>query len=243
MKNYLNKTNVVIKLIIEALPRHTPKEDEKLPLFYYTILFKTIHSLEGCVSLISCFHIKPFFYITFLSGIRDIISDLICAEFISMKELDRSATIENELSNIYNDHYIHTGNILPINKLLFGNEQGYDEAEQRFKELKGTQKTTSNSTFSRIRYIYEKGNKDTRPDIKNLYYWFILFSKNAHFGELTEKLILQSTNSDSINFKKMIRAIVELVIKFCIGLLIKLGKTDCSELETQFSELSKIGFD
>lgn len=130
-----NKTLGVIKLIIiDFLKFQETKglENDQLRNVYNVILFKTIHSFEGAVFLLSNFSKKPFFQITFASAMRDIISDLIIAEYLSLKSLDSSVDMDMVLEKLDADHFLFMYQKRKLNREIFGHNEGYDEAENYF---------------------------------------------------------------------------------------------------------------
>ncbi len=200
--------------------------------FYYEILFINIHTFEGAIFLLSQFKDKPLLQIPFVSIMRDLISDLILAEYISYKEQDSSANINLELEKIYSEHYRFTKKQEKTERILFGNYDDHEKHQEEFNklgeryndndgELKSHLKKLS-STYDRIKYIESKAKMDDKENVRVLYLWYTEFSKIAHFGELTLHYI--ESRYASKNEKEVFDNyyyLLNVVMIFFVGLLEK----------------------
>ncbi len=181
------------KILAETLEIKTEKSD--CQKFYYENLFVNIRLFEGAVFLLREFKESPHLQVSFISIMRDIISNLILAEYIHQKESDSSAKIEEELEKVYSEHYRYKKKTKKIESILSKTFEDYVQFEEYFyklreknshgeEEMKPHLKTTE-STYSRIRYIESRLKKDKKPEVITLLFWYNEFSKIAHFGELT----------------------------------------------------------
>lgn len=232
MIEFLNEINQLLKKILnETLKIETQKSD--CQKFYYEILFINLNTFEGAIFLLSQYKNRPLFQIPYVSIMRDLISDLIIAEYISHKENDTSANIEIELEKIYSEHYRFTKKSKKLEKVLFGTNENHDSYEDEFErlgkkyngddgELKGYLKNIS-SIYDRIKYIESRQKKDDKENVRILYLWYTNFSKISHFGELTLSVIESKFASD--NEKEVFENhfyLLNVVIIFFVGLLEKI---------------------
>jgi len=194
MVEFLSIIDQLLKKVLEETLKIKSKKSN-CQKFYYEILYINIRIFEGAISLLSQFKEKPLFQIPFVSVMRDLVSNLILAEYISYKEHDTSANIETELEKIYSEHYRFKKRNKRIERTLFGNYEDYAQNEEKFDklgekynaddgELKSHLKKLP-STYDRIKYIESRQKKEDKYDVRILYMWYTEFSKIAHFGELT----------------------------------------------------------
>ncbi|MCB0649832.1 MAG: hypothetical protein KDC85_01000 [Saprospiraceae bacterium] len=232
-----NKTLGVIKLIIiDFLKFQETKglENDQLRNVYNVILFKTIHSFEGAVFLLSNFSKKPFFQITFASAMRDIISDLIIAEYLSLKSLDSSVDMDMVLEKLDADHFLFMYQKRKLNREIFGHNEGYDEAENYFLnsmsqyldkngEIKKRYRKKS-LVFDKISFINSRTKKESKGVVIFLYNWYFNSSKIAHLGGLTLKVIeTRFSATDQQSLMKNYKDLIFMTLAFCSGMLIKVS--------------------
>lgn len=181
---------------------------------------------------------------------RDLISNLILAEYISHKEIDSSADVKVELEKIYSEHYRFAKRQKRIEKTLFGiyehhaqHEEEFDKLGEKYNgedgELKSHLKKRS-STYGRIKYIESKQKNDEKGNVRVLYLWYTEFSKIAHFGELTLHYVISkyiSKNEKEIfeNYNYLLK----VVSAYIVGLLGKVCFNDPIE-ESIREDLKKI---
>jgi len=190
------------KILEETLTIETEKSN--CQKFYYEVLFTNIRLFEGAIFLLAQFKESPHFQVSFISIMRDIISNLILVEYISEKETDALADIDEELEKIYSEHYRFKKKSKKIESVLFKSfanraqyEEYFDKLGEKYYSESGDFKShlkNIQSTFDRIRYIESKFKKDEKPIIRILYLWYTEFSKIAHFGELTITQIANKYN-------------------------------------------------
>lgn len=218
------------KILEETLKVNTKKSD--CQKFYYEILFINIHSFEGAIFLLSQFKEKPLLQIPFVSIMRDLITDLILAEYISCKENDSSANIALELEKIYSEHYRFAKRQKRTDRILFGDFKDHAKLEEEFDrigekyngddgKLKSHLKELS-STYDRIRYINSTAKKGDKENVRVLYLWYTEFSKIAHFGELTLHYIeSRYASKDEKEVYGNYCYLLNMVMIFFVGLLEK----------------------
>lgn len=234
------------KILAETLEIKTEKSD--CQKFYYEVLFINIRLFEGAIFLLGQFKESPQFQVSFISILRDIISNLILAEYINQKENDPSANIDEELEKIYSEHYRFKKNSKKIESILFSTFENYAQFEEYFDKL-GEKYNSDNgemkphlkniqSTYSRVRYIESKLKKEEKPGITTLYLWYTEFSKIAHFGELTIRQIANRYNQlDEKKVRDNYGYLLITVTKYILALFAKvlypdeLGESIMSDFE------------
>jgi len=190
------------KILADTLEIKTEKSD--CQKFYYEVLFINIRLFEGAIFLLDQSKKSPHFQVSFISIMRNIISNLILAEYINQKENDSSANIDEELEKIYSEHYRFKKKSKKIESILFSTFNNYPQFEEYFDKF-GEKYNSDNgeikphlkniqSTYNMIRYIESKLKKHEKPGITTLYLWYTEFSKIAHFGELTIRQIANRYN-------------------------------------------------
>jgi len=193
------------KILTETLEIDTEKSD--CQKFYYEILFINIRLFEGAIFLLDQFKESTHFQVSFISIMRDIMSNLILAEYINQKENDSLANIDEELEKIYSEHYRFKKKSKKIETILFSKFESYTQFEEYFDKV-GEKYNSENgeikphlkiiqSTYDRIRYIESKLKKYEKPGIRTLYLWYTEFSKIAHFGELTINQVANKYNQSN----------------------------------------------
>lgn len=224
-------------------------DSDELRNIYMAILFKTCHSFEGAIFLLSNFEVKPLFRLTFSSTIRDIISDLVLADFLSFKESEENIDMKNLIDKIYADHIIFTDSKLKLNKALFGESKDYGKIEEEFK-LKSEKYKDENGklkkeyrkrsmVFDKIGYLNSRMNKQQKETLKDLYEWYSDLSKLSHFGSTTIKVIekyLVTSPSDSLNTYYQM---VVTIFNYSIGLLKRIsnGQDINGQIAINFDQL------
>ncbi len=251
MNKYIAKTSLLIELIIIDLLKCDSGEsiDDRKQFFYYSILFKTIHTLEGAISLLKDIERKPFFQLSFVLILRTIISDLITAEFVATKELKQPEKVDDLIERIEYDHYKFTKSNLGVRKILFGENENsrLEEAqflqdEIRYHDQNGSLKTHLKKrlgTFDMIKYIASNTELDKKYYIQALSDRFEVFSKIAHFGGLTMIFINEYFSESNTDKSKLtIEESIGLVFEFCIGLLNKV-KDEEQEINPEITLIFK----
>lgn len=231
MIEFLSSINQLLKKILsETLEIKSKKSD--CQKFYYEVLFINVHALEGAIFLLSQFKEKPLFQIPFVSVMRDLISDLILAEYVSHKENDSSANIDLELEKIYSEHYRFARKQKRIEKTLFGtyeNHAQYEEELDRLGEkycdddgkLKSHLKKLS-SPLDRIKYIESQLKKNDKYLVRDLYLWYTGFSKIAHFGELTiHQTASRYASKNERELFENYSYLLKVIMTYLVGLLEK----------------------
>jgi hypothetical protein len=236
------------KILAETLEIKTEKSD--CQKFYYEVLFINIRLFEGAIFLLNQFKESPHFQVSFISIMRDIMSNLILAEYIHQKENDSLANIDEELEKIYSEHYRFKKKSKKIEFILFSTFENYTQFEEYFENL-GKQYNSDNgeikphlkiieSTYSRIRYIESKLKKHEKPSARALFLWYSEFSKIAHFGELTIRQIANKyhqSNEEQVN--ENYGYLLITVTKYIFELFIKVLYPDQFE-ESIMSDFEKI---
>lgn len=233
MIEFLNKIDQLLKKVLgETLKIKSEKSN--CQKFYYEILFINIRLFEGAIFLVGHFKEKPLLQVPFVSVMRDLIANVILAEYISHKEYDSLANVDEELERIYSEHYRFKKKSLRTERLLFGNYEGhaqyeeeFDKIGKRFNDENGELKrhlVNLQSTYEMIKYIESRQKKDEKYNVRNLYLWYTEFSKIAHFGELTVHQVAQryaSKNEKDVfdNYSHLLKIssiyIVGLLAKVC----------------------------
>lgn len=236
MINLLRIIDQLLKKILgETLTLKPGKSD--CQKFYYEILFLNIRLFEGAIFLLAQFKDKPLLQVSFVSVMRDLITSVILAEFISYKEHDSLANIDEELELIYAEHYLFQKKSRKIERALFEsyeehakNEERFDALGERYKDDDGKLKRhleKTPSTFQRIKYIESKQKKDDKHNIRALYLWYTEFSKIAHFGELTVHKIANryASKSEKEVFENY-QHLLKTITIYIVGLLAKVCYED-----------------
>lgn len=203
----MNEIIIIIDRLLKKILAETLKiktEKSNCQKFYYEVLFINIRLFEGAIFLLDEFKESPHLQVSFISIMRDIISNLILAEYISQKEKDSLANIDEELEKIYSEHYRFKKKSEKIENILFSSFENYAQFEKYFDELGEKYNSDSGeikthlkkiqSTYDRIKYIDSKLKKDDKSGVRTLYLWYTEFSKIAHFGELTIRQIANRYN-------------------------------------------------
>lgn len=249
----MNELIIIIDRLLKKVLKETLRintEKSNCQKFYYEVLFINIRLFEGAIFLLDQFKESPHFQISFISIMRDIMSNLILAEYINQKESDPSANIDEELEKIYSEHYRFKKKSKKIETILFSKFENYAQFEEYFDKL-GEKYNSDNgeikphlkiiqSTYDRIRYIESKLKKYEKPGVRTLYLWYTEFSKIAHFGELTIRQIANRYNQS--NEKQVYDNYGYLLItvtKYIVGLLAKVLYPDRLE-ESIMSDFDKI---
>lgn len=249
MNELISAIDVLLKKIItETL--EIEKEKTDCQKFYYEVLFVNIRLFEGALFLLGQFKDSPHLQVSFVSVMRDIISNLILVEYVHQKENDPSANIAEELEKIYSEHYRFKRKNKKIESILFNEFENYAQIEEYFDRLGEKYNSADGqiklhlkniqSTYQRIRYVESKLKKHEKPGIRTLYLWFTEFSKIAHFGELTIHQI--ATGYHLVSEKEVMKKFGYLIItvtKYIVTLLIKLIHPDLPQ-ETITKDFEKI---
>jgi hypothetical protein len=228
------------KILEETLQIRIEKSD--CQKFYYEVLFTNIRLFEGALFLLNQYKESSHFQVSFISIMRDIISNLILVEFISQKENDPLVNIDEELEKIYSEHYRFKKKSRKTENILFRTFENHVQFEEYFDkfgekynsdtgEIKPHLKTIQ-STYQRIRYIYSKSKKEDKPTVRILFLWYTEFSKIAHFGELTVPQIANSYNQLNENqvYSKY-NFLLKTVTDYIVGLFAKIIYEDPLEEE------------
>jgi len=231
MVEFLNIIEQILKKIIEETLKINGNKSD-CQKFYYHILYVNIRLLEGAIFLLSQFKERPLFQVPFVSIMRDLISNLILAEYISHKENDPSANIEEELEKVFSEHYRFQKQTMKIEKALFGTYKDHTQYEEEFDKIgikymddDGKLKPhlrNIDSTYKRIRYIDSKQKRDDEYHVRQLYHWYAEFSKIAHFGELTVHQVVNRYNFK--NEKEVFDNyghLLKIVVLHIVGLFVK----------------------
>ena len=231
MVEFLSLIDQLLKKVLEeTLKIKSDKSD--CQKFYYEILYINIRMLEGATFLLAQFKERPLYQVPFISVMRDLISNVILAEYISHKEYDSLANVDEELEKIFSEHYRFQKKSKKIEKTLFGiydnhaqNVEKFDKLGEKYNgddgELKPHLKNIQ-STYQRIRYIESQQKKDDKHNVRILYHWYTEFSKIAHFGELTVYRV-----ANRYNFKNEKEVfdnyshLLKMVSAYIVGLLAK----------------------
>lgn len=230
----LELLNIIDQLLKKAL-EHTLKiksEKNDCQKFYYEILFINIRLFEGAIFLLGQFKDRPLFQVPFVSVMRDLISNMILAEYIYYKEHDSSADVEKELEKIYSEHYRFTKKQKVLEHMLFGHYEKHAHYDEEFEKIgekyiddKGQVKShlkKISSTYDRIRYIESKQKKDDKEYVRGLYLWYTEFSKIAHFGELTVRQVARRyASKDEKEIFENYSYLLKVVSVHLVGLLAK----------------------
>lgn len=231
MIEFLSLIDQLLKrILVETLKITSAKSD--CQKFYYEVLFINLHAFEGALFLLSQFEKKPLLQIPFVSIMRDLISDLILAEYISHKENDSAANIDLELEKIYSEHYRFTERQKGIEETLFGSYEKHAQFTEEFEKLgeryngeDGKRKShlkKLSSTLDRIRYIESKLKKGDKHYARDLYLWYTEFSKIAHFGELTiPQIERRYASTDEYEVFNNHHYLLRMVMIYFVGLLDK----------------------
>ena len=194
MVEFLNIIDQLLKKVLEETLK-IKSEKSDCQKFYYEILFINIRLFEGAIFLLAQFEKKPLFQVSFVSVMRDLISNLILADYISYKEFDSSVNVNEELEKIFSEHYRFKKKSKKIERTLFSiyedhaqHEEEFDKLGEKYKDENGVLKPhlkKIESTYNRIRYIESRQKKDEKHNVRVLYNWYTEFSKISHFGELS----------------------------------------------------------
>lgn len=233
MIEILKKIDQLLKNVLEETLKITSEKSD-CQKFYYEILFMNVRLFEGAIFLLGQFKERPLLQVPFVSVMRDLISNLILADYIGYKEHDSLANVHEELEKIYSEHYRFKKKNKEMERALFSIYEGHAQFEEEFDklgekyngedgELKRHLRKVQ-STYERIRYIESRQKKDDKHYVRDLYLWYTEFSKIAHFGEITVRQVAHSYTSknekdvfDNYSYLlKMVSAsIVGLLAKVC----------------------------
>ncbi|MCB0533487.1 MAG: hypothetical protein KDD14_14890 [Saprospiraceae bacterium] len=232
MLEFLHKIDQLLKKTLEETQKITSEKSD-CQKFYYEILFINIRLFEGAMFLLGQFKERPLLQVSFVSVMRDLISNLILAEYISHKEHDPLAIIEQELEKIYSEHYRFTKKQKVLENILFSHHEKHTHYDDEFEKIgekylddEGNLKShlrKISSTYDMIRYIESRQLKDDKEYVRVLYLWYTEFSKIAHFGELTVHRVVgwyASKNENEIfnNYSHLLK----MVSTYIVGLLAKI---------------------
>ena len=231
MDEFLSEIDQLLKKVLEeTLKIESEKSD--CQKFYYEILYMNIRLLEGAIFLLGQFKERPLFQVPFISVMRDLISNIILADYISHKEHDSLANVDKELEKIYSEHYRFKKKSKKTESTLFGTYENHAQYEEEFDKLgeryngdNGELKPhlkNNQSTYERIRYIESRQKKGDKHYVRILYLWYTDFSKIAHFGELTVHQVAQRYNIK--NEKEVFdnySPLLKMVSLYIVGLLAK----------------------
>ncbi len=244
----INIDQLLKKILAETLQIKSEKSDSQK--FYYEILFVNIRLFEGAIFLLSQFKESPHFQVSFISIMRDVISNLILAEFINQKENDSLANINEELEKIFSEHYRFKKKSRKIESILFSMFENHAEFEEYFNEL-GKKYYANNgeikphlkkiqSTYDRVKYIESNLKKDEKHLIRTLFLWYTEFSKVAHFGELTIRQIAYRYNQlEEQKVRENYSYLLITVTKYILVLFKKIISPDQIK-ESMMSDFEKI---
>lgn len=231
MIEFLNKIDQLLKNVLEETLKITSEKSD-CQKFYYEILFINVRMFEGAIFLLGQFKERPLLQVPFVSVMRDLIANLILADYIGYKEHDSLANVHEELEKIYSEHYRFKKKSKDIERTLFSIYGDHDQYEEEFGklgeryygedgELKRHLKKVQ-STYERIKYIESRQKMDDKHNVRALYLWYTEFSKIAHFGELTVRQVAQryiSKNEKDVfdNYSHLLK----MVSVYIVGLLAK----------------------
>lgn len=231
MVEFLNKIDQLLKKVLEGtLKIRSEKSD--CQKFYYEILFINIRMFEGAIFLLGQFKERPLFQVPFVSVMRDLIVNVILADYISHKEHDSLANIDEELEEIYSEHYRFKKKSKKTERVLFSiyedhtqYEEEFDKLGERYNDESGVLKRhlkNVQSTYERIRYIESQQKKDDKHNVRVLFLWYTEFSKIAHFGELTVHQVMQKyTSKNEKDVFDNYNQLLKVVSVYIVGLLAK----------------------
>ncbi len=226
----MNELIIIIDRLLKKILEETLKiksEKSNCQKFYYEVLFTNIRLFEGAIFLLAQFKESPHLQVSFISIMRDLISNLILVEYISQKENDSLANIDEELEKLYSEHYRFKKKSKKIESILFKTfenraqyEESFDKLGEKYYSDTGNIKPhlkKIQSTFDRIKYIESRFKKDEKPIIRILYLWYTAFSKIAHFGELTIPQIANKYNQlneeqVSENYSFLLRTVTDYIV-------------------------------
>ncbi|MEZ5045157.1 MAG: hypothetical protein R2828_35005 [Saprospiraceae bacterium] len=231
MVEFLNVIDQLLKKVLEETLK-IKSEKSDCQKFYYEILFINIRLFEGAIFLLAQFEKKPLFQVSFVSVMRDLISNLILADYISYSEFDPSVNVDEELEKIYSEHYRFKKKSKKIERTLFNIYEDHAQFEEEFDKLGERYNGEGGglkphlkkieSTFNRIKYIESQQKKDDKYNVRVLYNWYTEFSKISHFGELT---IRQVANKYNLKNEKEVfdnyGHLLKTVSIYIVGLLAK----------------------
>ncbi|MEZ4956491.1 MAG: hypothetical protein R2825_23235 [Saprospiraceae bacterium] len=244
----------IIYLILEIPIEKVQKEPEH---FFYSIIFKTVHTLEA-VNLLSYNVLqKPFFLISCGLSMRTVISDLIIAEYLIFKS-ENSGNPDSELlkqiERQYFDHYQFTKRNINIYETLYGDKKEFlkvkkefNEYEKKFLDSDGNIKSylkKGDSIFRMIKFLASKYDKSNMQRLKIAFECYDIFSKIEHFGEKTMELISQSATQQrsKFSFETLLYSIKISLNILEILLLVFFDKKSAKlkKLSSQIEEFNKL---
>jgi hypothetical protein len=231
MIELLNKIDQLLKNVLEETLKITSEKSD-CQKFYYEILFMNVRMFEGAIFLLGQFKERPLLQVSFVSVMRDLIANLILADYISHKEHDSSANISEELEKIYSEHYRFKKKSKEIERALFGIdedraqfEEEFDKLGERYNGEDGELKRhlrKVQSTYERIKYIESRQKKDDKHNVRVLYLWYTEFSKIAHFGEITIRQVAQRyISKDEKDVFDNYSYLLKMASAYIVGLLAK----------------------
>lgn len=184
----------VIKKILES--NRIIKEDEK---YFYTIILKTINSLEGANIFIRNFDIARPFQVPLFIIIRAILNDIITSEYIIVNSSDDEEQIKL-INRINFDHVRYIKSAITIeSKIRKWTKQEMEKknieiirAYPKYYEKNGKerlQKINTNASFLVDSVLKKSFDNKPYPLIGLAYILYNTFSKLEHFGELSYPLV------------------------------------------------------
>ena len=203
------------------------KEDEK---YFYTIILKTIDSLDGANIFIRNFNNIRSFQVPLFIIIRAILNDIIISEYIIVNSSDNQEQVKL-INRINFEHIKYIISSIKIeSKIRKWSEQEkqrkYIEikrAYQKYYEKNGNEKLTEKiktNAGSLVDSILEKStNHEPYQLIGVAYILYNTFSKLEHFGELSFSLVhlpYQDNKQPSLNHLfSSIEVIVAALNNYC----------------------------
>jgi len=211
-KELVRFTNVLDE-IIEILNRVILNQynGEEPYNFFFSIFFKTTHTIKAVNHLLKDIENNHFFLISCGLSIRTVISDLIISEYLIFKsehEIDSNTRLVESIELQYYDHYkFRKKRIMDVYDSLYGNAPEYLRKKKDFEEygkryldsdgkIKSHLTKDNPSVFGMIRFLKDKYRGEAKKKLTIAFEMYDIFSILEHFGEKTMELISGSASSN-----------------------------------------------
>ena len=194
------------KVVLEVIES---KDDiDEIKRFYFTVISKTVNSLEASNILIRNFEIKRHYHPTLFIGLRSIVMDIIIAEYVIHQGKTDEAR-SNLIMSVYSDHIESTLTSLEkTDKLVYGwTDKRVEQNVEKLKELKpeyfdGNGKLKYDKLpghFGIIKQIFSNSNEGEKLELlRRSYRLFSDLSKYVHLGDLSNWLIYKGYNDSKM---------------------------------------------
>jgi len=185
----------VVGKIVDSKKEETGKKEPEH--FFYTILHKTISTLDTANYAIRNFHTKFHFRISLYILLRAIMADLIVGEYV-IKSGKEGEELEKLIKSVNADHVFYAYESISKNERVIESlsETDLEERQDQFRKLFPTFfvdgkciEHISSSPSNMVRTIFSQRKKgDDLRFLSHAYYYYDKFSKYEHLGEFTFNL-------------------------------------------------------